>query len=239
MKTVVITGGTRGIGRAIAEKFASSDFNVCVIYNNSQQNAKDLEHEFCNVKTFKCDISKSSEVLKTAEIILNYYKNIDIVINNAGISSYGLINDTTETDFDKIFNINVKGTYNVTNAFIKNMISNHSGNIINISSMWGQVGASFEVLYSASKGAINAFTKALAKEVGLSGIRVNCICPGVIKTDMISDLDEQTIDYLTEETPLNRLGTPQDVANMAYFLASEQSSFITGQIIGVNGGFVI
>lgn len=239
MKTVIITGGTRGIGKAIAQKFAENDFNVIILYKNSMETAKNLEKSYPNIKTFRCDVSNSKNVTLVANIILEEYTNIDILINNAGISHYGLINDTTEEDWDKIFNINVKGTYNVTNAFLKNMISNHSGNIINISSMWGQVGASFEVLYSSSKGAINAFTKALAKEVGLSGVRVNAVCPGVIKTDMISDIDDDTLSHLKEETPLNRIGEVSDVAETVYFLASEQSSFITGQIIGVNGGFVI
>lgn len=236
MKNVLITGGVRGIGRAITEKYAKNGYNIYVLYFKNDAIASEIEQKFKNVKTFRCDISKYEEVLKVKSKI-NY--KIDIIINNAGISSYGLFSDATENDFDNIFDINVKGTFNITNIFIKDMIANQNGNIINISSMWGEVGASMEVLYSASKGAIISFTKALAKEMGLSKIRVNCITPGVIKTDMTSTFDQETIDCLVDETPLNRLGTPEDIANLAYFLSSEHASFITGQIIGCSGGFVI
>lgn len=236
MKNVLITGGVRGIGRAITEKYAKNGYNIYVLYFKNDAIASEIEQKFKNVKTFRCDISKYEEVLKVKSKI---NCKIDIIINNAGISSYGLFSDATENDFDNIFDINVKGTFNITNIFIKDMIANQNGNIINISSMWGEVGASMEVLYSASKGAIISFTKALAKEMGLSKIRVNCITPGVIKTDMTSTFDQETIDCLVDETPLNRLGTPEDIANLAYFLSSEDASFITGQIIGCSGGFVI
>ena len=238
-KNVVITGGTRGIGRSIAIKYAENGYNVICIYKSSTADALELESSFDNIKCFQCDISNFSLVQDVAKEILQQYKKIDIIINNAGISRYGLFSDTKEQDYNEIFDVNVKGTFNITNAFIKNMLSNQNGVIINISSMWGEVGASLEVLYSSTKGAIIAFTKAMAKEMGLSHIRVNCVTPGVINTDMINDLDPQTIECLKEETPLNRLGTPLDVANCVYFLTSDQASFITGQIIGVNGGFVI
>ena len=239
MKTVVVTGGTRGIGRAVSEKFLQNGYNVCIIYKSSDKLAIELDEKYQKLSIYKCDIANSFQVKETCEKILNEHKNIDILVNNAGISAYSLFTDTTDDNFEEIFDINVKGTYSVTRNLIKNMINNKSGVIINISSMWGQVGASLEVLYSSTKGAINAFTKALAKEVGLSGIRVNCVCPGVIKTDMLDDVDQQTIDYLKEETPLNRIGTPEDIANTVYFLGSDQASFITGQIISVNGGYVI
>lgn len=235
-KTVLITGGTRGIGRAILDKFLENDFNIICIYKNSHNIAKKLQ-ENEKIRCFSCDISNNNDVLELSKKLSD--TKIDIIINNASISSYGLFTDTTQSDFDDIFNTNVRGTFNITHAFIKPMISRKDGVIVNISSMWGEVGASLEVLYSASKGAIIAFTKALAKEMGLSNIRVNCVSPGVILTDMLDDFSKENLDTLKEETPLNRLGTPNDIAETVYFLASDNASFITGQTISVNGGFVI
>lgn len=239
VKNIVVTGATRGTGLAILEKYAENGCNVICIYKNSVDKANELEKTYKNVKCFKCDIADHLQVKEMADQVLKIYKNIDVVVNNAGVSKYSLFTQTTNQDFNEIFDVNVKGAFNVTHAFIKNMIENRQGSIINISSMWGEVGASLEVLYSASKGAIIAFTKSLAKEMGLSNIRVNCVTPGVIETDMLNDLSKETLQELKEETPLNRLGTPKDVANCVYFLSTEQASFITGQIIGVNGGFVI
>lgn len=239
MKNILITGATRGIGFAVLEKFAKADYNVICLYKNSDEIATQLEQKYLNVTCYKCDISNFEIVNDIASEIIAVFGQIDIIVNNASISKYGLFSETTEQDFCEIFDTNVNGTYNVTHAFCKNMVANHSGNIINISSMWGQIGASMEVLYSSTKGAIIAFTKALAKELGLSNIRVNCIAPGIIKTDMIGQFDAETLDNLAEETPLNRLGTPQDVADLVWFLASDESSFITGQVFGVNGGFVV
>lgn len=238
-KTVVITGGSRGIGRGICEKFAENDYNVVCIYKNSDEKALELKKMYQNIEIYKCDISNFNQVYKLAEDIILKYKKIDILVNNAGISKYQLFSDATEQDFDEILNVNVKGTLNITNILIKNMISNQSGVIINISSMWGQVGASMEVLYSASKGAIISFTKALAKEVGLSNIRVNCVSPGVVKTDMLDDFSEDDISFLKSETPLGEIGKTRDIAEMVYFLSSDSASFITGQNFAVNGGFVI
>lgn len=238
-KTVVVTGGTRGIGYAICEKFAQNGYNVACIYQKSQEKALEMEKTLKNTKAYQCDISNFDEVQNLAKKIISDFGDIDVLVNNAGVSTCQLFSDATEQDFDLIYNVNVKGTFNVTNAFIKNMISNQNGSIINISSMWGQVGASMEVLYSSTKGAIIAFTKALAKEIGLSKIRVNCVTPGVILTDMMSEFDDETLQDLTEETPLGRIGKPEDIANSVYFLASEDASFITGQVMSVNGGFII
>lgn len=238
-KTVVVTGGTRGIGCEICKKFAKNDYNVICIYKNSDKDANYLEKEYENIETYKCDISNYDEVLELSQLILAKYINVDIIVNNAGISKYQLFSEATSEDFDEIFSTNVKGVFNITNSFISSMISKKSGTIINISSMWGQVGASMEVLYSASKGAIISFTKALAKEVGPSNIRVNCVAPGVIETDMLEDFSEDDLSALKQETPLNKLGTPCDIANCVYFLCSEQANFITGQIFSVNGGFSI
>lgn len=238
-KTVVVTGGTRGIGRAICEKFAKNGYNVACIYEKSEKDAYELQSGFENVKTYKCDISKYEQVIQISKQIICDFQSIDVIVNNAGISKYQLFSSATKQDFEQVFDVNVKGTFNVTHAFIKEMISKQSGVIINISSMWGQVGASMEVLYSSSKGAIIAFTKALAKEMGLSNIRVNCVSAGVIKTDMLEDFDDETLEVLKDETPLNRLGTPEDIANTVYYLSTDEASFITGQVISVNGGYIV
>lgn len=239
MKNIILTGGTRGIGLAILEKFVKAEYNVICLYKKSDEIATKLQQKYINVTCYKCDIANHEMVNDIASEIIANFGKIDIIINNASISKYGLFTETTEQDFCEIFATNVKGTYNVTRAFCKNMIENQAGNIINISSMWGQVGASMEVLYSSTKGAIIAFTKALAKEFGLSNIRVNCVAPGVVKTDMTSDFDVQTMQYLAEETPLGRIGSPQDIADVVFFLACDQSKFVTGQVLGVNGGFVV
>lgn len=239
MKNIVITGATRGIGLAILEKFAENNFNVIGLYKNSDEIALSLEQKYSNVFCFKCDISDSKACLNVSEQILTKFGNIDIVVNNASISKYGLFSDSSHQDFSDIFDTNVFGTFNITHAFCKNMISNHSGNIINISSMWGQVGASMEVLYSSTKGAIIAFSKALAKELGPSNIRVNCIAPGVVLTDMTADFSDADIQNLANDTPLGRVGLPRDIADVVWFLASDSSRFITGQVVGVNGGFVV
>lgn len=236
-KTILITGATRGIGRGILEKFAKNSWDVIGIYQKSHEKARELEETYPNVRCFSVDISNYDEVSKFYEKI-NCPK-IDVLVNNAGISTYGLFTDENEQSFNKIFDINVKGAFNVTNAVLPRMISHKDGVIINISSMWGEVGASYEVLYSMTKGALISMTKALAKELGPSNIRVNCITPGVIDTDMLDDLSEQDISSLKYQTPLERLGTKEDIANSVYFLSSNDASFITGQILGVNGGFVI
>ncbi|MGN1089412.1 MAG: elongation factor P 5-aminopentanone reductase [Huintestinicola sp.] len=236
--TAVITGASRGIGRECARLFAESGYNVAAVYNKSEEAALSLKEE-TGCEIFKCDVSKHGQVIKTAEDIFSRFGRTDILVNNAGIAEQALFSDITEEMWDRMFDVNVKSVYSFTHALLPHMIHEKYGRIINISSMWGQTGASCEVHYSAAKAAVIGFTKALAKEAGLSGITVNCICPGVIDTDMNSHLDKETMEYLKEETPMNRIGTPKDIARTALFLASEGSDFITGQIIGVNGGFVI
>ena len=170
---------------------------------------------------------------------ISAFGRIDILINNAGISHESLLTDTTEKEWDNIFDVNIKGVFLATKAILPEMIKRHSGNIINISSMWGVVGASCEVAYSASKSAVIGFTKSLAKEVGPSNVNVNCICPGVIKTDMLGSFSENDINALKEQTPLGTIGMPIDIANMENYPASDKAKFITGQIFNVNGGFII
>ena len=173
------------------------------------------------------------------EFAENEFKKIDILINNAGISSVGLLQDLSEEEFNRIFAVNVNGTFNCTQAVLSDMISRKEGNIINISSVWGMVGAANEVAYSASKAAIIGFTKALAKEVGPSNVRVNCIAPGIVMTDMVSDYSIEEFDDIRSNIPLDRIGSTDDIANRAYFLATSDSDYITGQIISPNGGWVI
>ena len=171
--------------------------------------------------------------------IYSKFDKIDVLINCAGISHFGLIQDTTQEDYNSLFDSNVKSTIFVTKYVAKSMITHKEGNIINISSMWGKVGSSMESLYSATKGAINALTLSLAKELGPSNIRVNAVCPGLIDTKMNSELDDETIKSIVDSTPLNRIGKPEDVANLCLFLASEDASFITGQLITIDGGLTL
>ena len=239
MKTVLVTGGARGIGRAISEKFAQNGYNVIVNYSKSEESAFMLSKEYPNIKTFKADISNKKEVKSMIEFAENEFKGVDILVNNAGISSTGLLQDVSEEELNRIFAVNVNGSIFCSQAVLENMISKKSGNIINISSVWGMVGASNEVIYSASKAAILGFTKALAKEVGPSNIRVNCVAPGIIMTDMVSDYTIEEFDAIRSNIPLDKIGSTEDIANIVYFLASDDASYITGQVISPNGGWVI
>ncbi len=242
-KTVLITGGSRGIGAEIVNVLANNSYDVAFSYNSSYENAllikKEAEVSGSVIEMYKCDVSNRNEVNRLIENVISDFGKIDLLVNNAGISQEGLFTDITENEWDNVFNINVKGVFNCSQAVLPYMIKRHNGNIINISSMWGQVGASCEVAYSASKAAVIGLTKALAKEVAPSGINVNCICPGLISTDMMASYTNEDIEDLRKQTPLGKIGMPSDIANMVAFLASEKSRFITGQVFGVNGGFVI
>lgn len=242
-KTVLVTGASRGIGRAIAAAFAKNGYNVAVNYNNSTEPAEKLCAELRNfgikAAAFRADVSKRSEVDKMISEIKNSLGNIDILVNNAGIAEQALFSDITEEMWDRMFAVNVKGAYNCTQAVLPGMIHQKWGRIINISSMWGISGASCEVHYSASKATLIGFTKALAKEVGLSGITVNCVAPGVIATEMNAHLSDDDIEVLRNDTPLNRIGTPEDVAEAVLYFASEKASFVTGQVLSVDGGFIL
>ncbi len=240
MKLALITGASRGIGAETARVFSENGYFVALNYNKSQAAAEKIAAELMNCQAFRADVSQPGQVEKLFfDINTAFGKLPDVLINNAGVSCEGLLSDTTVEDYERVFDVNVKSMYLCTNAALKSMISKKNGKIVNISSMWGQTGASCEVLYSASKAAVIGFTKALAKEVGPCGINVNCIAPGVIKTDMLSCYSEEDLDELALETPLSRLGTPRDIANAALFLAKSDSDFITGQVLGVNGGFFI
>ena len=238
MKNVLITGGSRGIGRACVEKFVREGYTVSFIYNNSASAAAELS-KTTGAYAIKADISNPDQVKEAVANALSTMGGIDILINNAGISLIKLFTDTTVEEYYNIINTNFGGTFFVTQEVSKTMIYNHFGRIVNIGSMWGKVGSSCEVAYSASKSAVEGFTKALAKELGPSGICVNCIEPGVINTEMNAELDEDTIIGLKNETPVGKIGDANELADFIYLVATEKSGFLTGQIIGFDGGFVI
>lgn len=245
MKNVLITGGSGGIGSAICVAFAQAGYNVAVHYNKNKESAQRLAEILCqsygtSAVSVGADVSDRQAVNDMYDEIDRAFGKIDVLVNNSGIAQQKLFTDITCDDWRKMIGVNLDGVFHCTQEAVKRyMIKNHSGVVLNISSMWGQVGASCEVHYSAAKAGVIGFTKALAKELGLSGIRVNCICPGVVMTDMMKSFDENTINELKEESVLNTLGTPKDIADAAVFLCSDRAKFITGQILGVNGGFVI
>ncbi len=238
MKNVLITGGSRGIGRACVEKFAREGYTVSFIYNNSDERAAEVA-VLTGARAIKADISNPDEARCAVAAAISEMGSIDILVNNAGISLIKLFTETTDEDYYNIMNTNLGGTFFVTRETAKCMIRNHSGRIVNIGSMWGKAGASCEVAYSASKAAVEGFTKALAKELGPSGICVNCIEPGVIDTEMNAQLDEETLAELCDETPMGRIGTSSEIADFIFDIATEKSGFLTGQIIGFDGGFAI
>ena len=242
-KTVVITGASKGIGAAMAILFARKDYNVVIGYNDSYQLAKMLSSSLAsqgyNVIPVKVNVANKLETdILIKEAIYNF-GTVDVLINNAGVAFNGLITDTDEHDADKIFDINLKGVFNCCKSVTPVMVNQKSGKIINISSMWGQVGASCEVAYSAAKAGVIGLTKALAKELAPSGITVNCIAPGLIDTSMNSNISVEDLNAFVEEIPLGRMGSAEDIAETALFLATQGADYITGQVIGVNGGYVM
>lgn len=244
MKTVLVTGAAKGIGAAICVAFAKEGYNIALNYNKSEEKAKALSKTLrdtynVDVLTLKADVSKKSEVQNMIDIIIEHFSSIDVLVNNAGVSLIKLFQDTSEIEWNNIISTNLTSIYNTSNLVLPYMIKNHSGSIINISSMWGEVGASCEVAYSASKAGIIGFTKALAKEVGPSNIRVNCVSPGIIDTDMNKELSLEILSEIKEEIPLRNIGTPKNIADAVLFLASNKASYITGQVLSVNGGYVM
>lgn len=242
-KTVLVTGASRGIGREIAWQFSQNGYRVAINYNHSKENADSLSHKIVSgggvAEVFQADVSDYEQVKHMTDRVYQKFGFIDVLVNNAGISEQLLFTDITPKKWADMINHNLTSVYNCCHCVLPEMIRKHNGCIINIASMWGETGGSCEVHYSAAKAGIIGLTKALAKETGLSNIRVNCVSPGVIMTDMMSSFDTDTITQLKEETPLYRIGTAQDVANTVLFLADEKSSFITGQVISVNGGIYI
>lgn len=237
-RKVIITGGARGIGAALVRRFADMGDRVAFIYRSNDDAAAEISEE-TGAFSIKADISVASEATWATEKCIEWLGGVDVLVNNAGIAQIKLFDTLTDEDWRRMIDTNLSGAFYVTRAAVKKMIPNHSGRIINIGSMWGKTGAACEVHYSASKAGMRGFTVSLAKELGPSDITVNCVEPGVIATEMNASLDADTIQSLYDETPLCRLGTVDDVVNAVEFFASEKSSFITGQILGVDGGFAV
>ena len=237
-KIAFITGGSRGIGACAVREFSKRGYMVAFTYLRSEDKALALASE-CGALPIKADASISKEMNDAICKAIKEFGKIDILINNAGISEFSLFTDITDEMWQKMIDTNLSSAFYASRAVLPSMISRKNGCIINISSMWGEVGASCEVHYSASKAGLIGLTKALAKEVAPSNIRVNCITPGAIDTDMNSHLSIEDIEQIKNETPLGRLGTCEDIVNAMLFLADDSSSFITGQVLGVNGGMII
>jgi 3-oxoacyl-[acyl-carrier protein] reductase len=234
VKTALVSGGSRGIGAACAIGLARDGFDVIICYNKSEREAGRIV-EITRGRAVQADISDSDAVKE----LFDFAGRVDLLVCCAGVALNGLFSDTTDEQWKRVFDVNVGGVINCCRAAVPGMVSRKSGRIITVSSIWGMCGASCEAVYSASKAAVIGLTKSLAKELAPSGILVNCVAPGIIDTDMLSSLPNEDIAALRDDTPLGRLGRPEDVADLVRFLASEAASFITGQVISPNGGFVV
>ncbi|MDR6552752.1 elongation factor P 5-aminopentanone reductase [Paenibacillus qinlingensis] len=241
-QTVLITGASRGIGAAIAQRFAAVGMQIVIHYRDSHEAANEIARscmkQGATVMTVSADIQSHEQILKMKDKLAQMNMIPDIIVNNAGISHYGMLSDVTEEDWDRVMNVNLKGSFLCTQAFMAAMVQQKYGRIINVSSIWGISGASCEVLYSTAKGGLNAFTKALAKELAPSGVTVNAVAPGAVQTDMMAGFQAEELDAITNEIPVGRLASPHEVASLVYFLALPESGYITGQIISPNGGWL-
>lgn len=242
-RTAFVTGGAGGIGTAISQMLALEGYNVAIGYNNSKEAANSLKHRLlgagANVETFFCDVTDIASVESAISDCVRIFGEIDVAINNAGISQQKLFTDISADEWQQMMNVNINGIFNMSKAILPSMIRSKYGRIINVSSIWGMVGASCEVHYSTAKAAVIGFTKALAKEVAPCGITVNCVAPGVIETSMNNFLCDEEISCLKGEIPAGRFGTPEEVAHCILNLADEKSGYLTGQVISPNGGLVV
>lgn len=240
-KVAIVTGASRGIGREIAKQLAKNKIKVIANYNQSEKEAEKLKEELkkenIEIDILKADISKREEAQKLVKFALEKYKKIDILVNNAGISEYKMFIDETDNDWNKVINTNLYSAFVMSQEVIPNMVHQKQGCIINVSSIWGMVGASLEVLYSISKAGMDGMTKALAKELGPSNIRVNSIAPGMIDTNMNDDYTKEEIKEIEQEIPLERMGKVEDIAKCVKWLVED--NYTTGQVISINGGWII
>ena len=245
MKTVLVTGASGGIGNAICKTFAENEYFVSAQYNSNKNSLNCLKEQLNKnnlgdyLSLYKADFCSTFGAENLYKEVIRDFNHIDVLVCNAGIDLYKLTQDTTIDEWRKLFAVNTESAFILSKLCLEQMISRGKGKIIFVSSVWGVAGGSLETAYSASKSALIGYTKALAKEVGGSGINVNCVCPGFIDTAMNNRFSEQEVKEIIEKTPLNRVGTSKDVANIVEFLASEKSNFITGQIISVDGGFIL
>ncbi len=243
MKSALITGSSRGIGRAVARELAHQGWAVGINYltrrDKAQELVEELTGEGCQAAAFQADVADGAAVEEMVRRLTQTFGPVELVVNNAGVAGQSLFQDISDEMWNRYLAVNLGGARNTIKAVLPHMISEKQGCIVNISSIWGQRGASCEVAYACTKAAIIALTRSLAMELAPSGIRVNCVAPGVINTDMVQVLGQDTLDDLARETPLGRLGTPEDIAAAAAFLASERAGFITGQVLTVDGGFIV
>lgn len=240
-KTIIVTGGSKGIGAGIVNLLAKENYNIVLNYHKSEEAAKRMQQEFTklgkNVEIFQADVTKREEVKKLVKFAMEKFEKIDVLINNAGIAQSKLFTEVTEEDWKYVIENNLTSVFYMSQEVVPHMIQRQSGCIINISSIWGMVGSSCESIYSVSKAGVDGLTKALAKELGPSHIRVNSIAPGLIQTQMNQDLSEEVLQEIKEETPLGKIGMPEDIAKCVKWLIEDE--FTTGQVISINGGWVI
>lgn len=237
-KVVLVTGGSRGIGKAICEKFSAEGYTVAVNFEKSEEKALALAEKIGG-KAYRADVSDYGEVSAMFDKIEAELGEVSVLINNAAISAFGLFQDCSDEEWERIFGVNVKGVFNCSKRAVGNMLKNQSGSIVNISSIWGVTGASCECHYSAAKAAVIGYTKAMAKELGPSGIRVNCVAPGAVDTDMNSRFSKEDMEAVAEESALGYIGKPEEIAEAVFFAASEKASYMTGAVLNINGGSVI
>lgn len=243
MKTALVTGSSRGIGRAVARELAHQGWAVGINYLHREDKAQELVEELtaagCQAAAFQADVADGAAVASMVKELGETFSPVELVVNNAGVAGQSLFQDISDEMWNRYLAVNLGGARNTIKTALPHMISEKRGCIVNISSIWGQRGASCEVAYACTKAGIIALTRSLAMELAPSGIRVNCVAPGVINTDMVQVLGQETLDELAKETPLGRLGTPEDIAYAVSFFASERAGFITGQVLTADGGFIV